>query len=396
MPFIFTIILTPIRLVYYIVSRILSTFTRLFPFLPRILHQDPSGPGISRSLRNTTGRRSLNPRDAAARFNREFEEEYGSHALHFYENGYAQALDAAKSDLKFLLVLLFSPEHDDTQGFVRDTLLSAEVVEYLNEPQNNIMIWTGNVRDSEAYQVANALNCTKFPFTGLISLTPQVSTTSMSVLTRVVGPTPASAYIAKLQTAISQHSEALDTVRSTRDAQRAERSLREEQNSAYERSLEIDRRRVEQRQAAEAAKEKQEREAREKYQAETKKANDIKQWKQWRARKLHPEPSSEDKDVSKISLRMRSGERVLRTFAATDSIEELYAFVECHDELQAVGSSEKDVEAPIGFQHTYGFRLVSPMPRTVYELEAGGTVRERVGRSANLIVESIADDDEEE
>ncbi|MBE7180322.1 MAG: hypothetical protein INR71_03775 [Terriglobus roseus] len=39
---------------------------------------------------------------------------------------------------------------------------------------------------------------------------------------------------------------------------------------------------------------------------------------------------------------------------------------------------------------------MSPMPRQVYDVEGGGTIREKVGRSGNLIVEKVVDDEDEE
>jgi FAS-associated factor 2 len=90
---------------------------------------------------------------------------------------------------------------------------------------------------------------------------------------------------------------------------------------------------------------------------------------------------------------MPNADRVVRRFAPDASIEELYAFVECYDVLQA-GEDVTGVEEPQGFEHEYGFQLVSPMPREVYELKAGGTVKERIGRSGNLIVERIGGDEE--
>jgi FAS-associated factor 2 len=54
------------------------------------------------------------------------------------------------------------------------------------------------------------------------------------------------------------------------------------------------------------------------------------------------------------------------------------------------GVDEKVAE-PEGFEHSYGFRLVSPMPREVFALEAGGTIKDRIGRSGNLIVETLDD-----
>jgi FAS-associated factor 2 len=92
---------------------------------------------------------------------------------------------------------------------------------------------------------------------------------------------------------------------------------------------------------------------------------------------------------------MPSGERVIRKFAADAHIEELYAFVECYDVIQA-GEVDEKVEEPAGFEHEYKFQLVSPMPREAYELAKGGTIKDRIGRSGNLIVERTVVDDEDE
>ena len=292
------------------------------------------------------------------------------------------------------MVVLFSPEHDDTSTFVRETLLSQEVVNYVKDPQNKLILWAGNVQDSEAYQVSNALNCSKFPFAALIVHTPQDSSTSMSTIARVAGLQPTSAFVAKLRTATAQHSAALDRVRATRNEQQASRNLREEQNSAYERSLAQDRERARQRREAEAAQATAEREAQAKAEAEEREVQKIKQWKRWKAQSLLAEPGPGVKDVTRVSIRLTSGERVIRRFAENAEMEELYAFVECYDSIQA-GEDLSAATQPAGYEHSYKFRLVSPMPRVVYDIEGGGTVAGKLGRSGNLIVEPINDEDDE-
>ena len=389
-PRLLSILFTPFNILFRLLSGSLSLFSYLFPFLPRLL------PAISRGStpsRSQTGRRPLNPRDTAARFAREFEEEYGTHELPFYEGGYAQAYDLAKKELRFLMVVLFSPEHDDTSTFVRETLLSQDVVNYLKDPQNKIILWAGNVQDSEAYQVSNTLNCSKFPFAALIVHTPQDSSTSMSTIARVTGLQPASTFVAKVRTAIAQHSAPLDRVRATRTEQQATRNLREEQNSAYERSLAQDRERARQRREAEATQARAEQEARAKADAEEREVQKAEQWKRWRAQSASAEPGPGVKDITRVSIRLTSGERVVRKFAESADIEELYAFVECYDVLKT-GEDRSAVTEPTGYTHRYRFRLVSPMPRVVYDIEGGGTVASKLGRSGNLIVEPINDEDD--
>ncbi|KAF1986395.1 hypothetical protein K402DRAFT_393873 [Aulographum hederae CBS 113979] len=390
---ILSLLFTPINLLYGILTRSFSFLGWLFPFLPRLI-SPLTGPSSNR--RNIGGRRPLNGRDAAARFHREFEEEYGTHTLPFQETGYAQAFDTAKRDLKFLLVILLSPEHDDTSSFVKDTLLAPEVVDYLNSNKNNILVWIGNVQDSEAYQVSTALHCTKLPFTGLIVHTPSASSTAMSVVARIAGPTSAASLLQSVQRAIQQNSEALGRVRTTRAEQAATRTLREQQESAYERSLAQDRERARQKKEAEEARKREEDAAKAAADAEERHATNLARWKRLRASKIAPEPGSDVKDAVRISLRLGDGERIVRKFAPNAPMEELYAFVECYDVLQEE-IDEKVDEPESDFEHKYDFRLVSPMPREAYKLEAGGTVREKIGRSGNLIVERIdADDDEDE
>jgi FAS-associated factor 2 len=344
-----------------------------------------------------SGRRPLNPRDTSARFVREFEEEHGPHNLPFFENGYAQAFDLAKKNLQFLLVILISPEHDETVSFIRDTLLNQNVVDFIRNPENNIILWAGNVQDSEVYQVSTALNCTKFPFAGLIVHTPQVSSTAMGVATRIVGPTPPNQFITKLRQAMQSHIEPLNRIRAQRVEQQATRSIRQQQDSAYERSLATDRERARKKREEADRKAKEEKEALERQQNEELYASNIAQWRKWRASAIAAEPPATDKDIVRISLRMPNAERVVRRFVADAPIEELYAFVECYDILQS-GESVSEVTKPKNFQHEYRFQLVSPMPREVYDMKVGGTIRERIGRSGNLIVEKldVESDDEEQ
>lgn len=381
--------------------RAVSTIYQTFCYMPSILLPASIRPRVDASwqylvYRDTNGRRMLMPRDTAARFRREFDEEYGANELPFFEGGMAQAHDLAKNKLKFLLVILLSPEHDDTTSFVRDTLLSQDVVDFIQDPTNNIVLWGGNVLDSEAYQVAMEYACTKFPFSALICLTPKEGSTRMGIVKRLVGPMPASTYLSKLRTSIEKYGPDLDGVRAERSAQEVARSLRNEQDSAYERSLAIDRERARQKKEAAAFAE-----------AAVLLDKQRRQWKIWRATKILPEPPSSDTNVVRVALKMpdefAAAGRVIRTFPPDAPLEELYAFVECYDRLQelgdddsAEGASAAAVEAPAGYEHKYGFRISSTLPRFVYEPSATATMGEQIGKSGNLIVEQISPDLEEE
>jgi FAS-associated factor 2 len=388
------ILFTPLSLLYVALARTLSLFGYLFPFLPRLFGR-LLGTSQGTTRRSASGRVALKPRDAAARFIREFEEEYGPNELPFFENGYAQALDAAKKDLKFLLVILLSPEHDDTSSYVQETLLSPTVVDYIKDLSNNVILWVGNVQDSEAFQVSTALSSTKFPFAAVICHTPSISSTAMSIVARMVGPMSAQSFLSKTQRAVDQYAPGLTRTRRARQEQDASRSLREQQASAYERSLAQDREKTRIKKEEEDRKKKEEEEAaRAEYEKETFEKN-LAQWRRWRASKVQPEPSADVKDAVRISLRMGDGERVVRKFKPDVEMEEVYAFVECYDVLNDADAGIEGAQAPKGFAHTYSFRLVSPMPREVLEI-GKGSIKDRIGRSGNLHVEKIVDDEEEE
>ena len=395
-PFLLAILFAPFNVLYKLFTTSFGLFSFLFPFLPRALRPATAAGAARRA--NTAGRRSLKPRDASLRLKREFEEEYGSNTLPFFEGGYAQALDLAKKDLKFLLIILLSPEHDDTSSFIRDTLLSSEVQTFINDPSTNIILWTGDVRDSEAYQVSSALNCNKFPFTAVVANDPSVSTTNMSVIARVTGPMDAGTYLAKIRNTISTHGEQLARVRASRSAQNFERTLRQEQDSAYERSLAQDRERARLKKEAEAAAKAEERRKKAEAEAAEALAKKKLQWRKWRASRIDPEPSADVKDVVRIAIKMPEhleAARVTRRFKGQDNIEELYAFVECYEFLKD-GPAGEEVSKPEGYEHEFDFRLVQTLPRVVYEVSEGGTIGERVGRSGNLIVEPIKADEDGE
>ncbi|QIW96157.1 hypothetical protein AMS68_001675 [Peltaster fructicola] len=394
-PFPFNIILLPFNLTYVIFQRIFGTLGYLFPILPRLFARFWSG-RASRPTRDT-GRKALSSKDTVARFVRELEEEYGSVAgtLPFYQGSYANAFDTTSRDLKFLLVVFLSPEHDDTAPFVRQTLLAPEFVEFVQKPENNIVLWAGSVQDAEPYQVAGALHVTRFPYTCLIVHTPSTGSTAMSKIAAISGLSTAQELINKFHTAMNTQAAELDRVRRQRAEQAATRNLRQEQESAYERSLAQDREKARRRKEEEAARAKEEKEEQEKTRRRDEEARNLAQWRRWRSQSLPAEPDAAVKDAVRVSIRLQNGERLTRRFQPDADLEELYAFVECHEMLIDT-LAEKHVDEPASYDHVYQFRLVSPMPREVYDLEKGGSLRSRIGRSGNLIVESLVDEEEAE
>jgi FAS-associated factor 2 len=412
----------PISLIFTLFNFVSSLAGRAFrtvflrvPILPALLAR--------LQARSASSRRPLhNTRDTAARFVREFQEQYGPHQLPWLETGYAPALDRAKRELKYLLVVLLSPEHDDTAAYVTETLLAPETAAFLNDPQNNVLLWGGSVHDAEAYQVAAAFGVTKLPYTALVARCPSesaslratspfgASSSGMNILLAMSGTPDASssstsddaassthpaaaALLSRVRAATRAHGPHLRALRGAAAERDAARALRDEQDAAYERSLARDR---------ERARAKREKEARERRRGERAAQRD--EWRRWRAARLAgdeppPEqPAEKGEQAVRVSIRMPGGERVVRRFRAERPVEEVYALVECWPLLSSADASSLSKEAgkPAGYEHSYAFRLVSPMPRVVFGVDDAGSIGERIGRSANLIVESAADEDEDE
>lgn len=395
-PWLLGLLLTPLNWGWQAASILLRTVLYALSFLPASIRPTLFTNRLSNALQSGSGRRMLMPRDAAARFKREFDEEHGDNDLPFYEGGLAQAHDMAKKELKFLLVVLLSPEHDDTASFVRDTLLASDVVSFVKDPSNNIILWGGNVLDSEAFQVAREYTCTKFPFSALVCLTPKEGSTRMGIVKRLSGPMPAATYLSELQGAIEKYGSDMAGVRAERSAQDFARNLRNEQDSAYERSLAIDRERAREKKAAAAAAAAAEKRALEAAEAKAARAAKGEEWKAWRATQIRPEPPASDKDIVRVALKMPEASgagRITRRFPKDAPLEELYAFVECYSILHGGGGGG---EKPTGYEHEYTFRVASTLPRVVYDASTTDTMGEKIGRSGNLIVEAIEEGTEDE
>ena len=408
-PLVLSILLTPINALFRVFTRLYNIFSYVFPFLPRLVQRISSQRQAAHAGVFSRHRRPrLGPQATANRFINDFQETFGQHEIPMLNTSYARAFDRAKAELRYLLVIPFSFEHPETEGFIRSTLCSRTVIEYLSNPANTIDVWAGSVADSEAYQVATAYRVTTFPFAALIALTPEVSSTTMSTVARISGPTSPENLVATIDAARIQSSAELERLRSRKTEQDATRALRDQQDSAYERSLAADRERARKRKEAEAKEARMEAEEKERITREERHACNLAQWKRWRAKALRPEPGPEVKDAVRISLRLLDGEKVMRKFAPDSALEEIYAFAECREVLKEGQQrhSEDDVldekkqtlpdDEPEGFEHAYGFRLVTPLPREVLDLGKGGTVKSRIGRSGNLIAERIEEDEEDD
>lgn len=398
--FVQTLLFYPFTVGYKLFNGLFYFLSTLFPFLPRLTGYYPANRTATRSVQRTDAKTT------AVRIIRAFEETYGEIGLKFFEGGFTQAFELAKSQFKFLVVIIQSDEHDLTGPFNRQVLTDARVVELLN--RDDVILWLGNVQNSEGLQVADALRCTLFPFTQLIAPFPRSPTSFaiiMKTLATIQGETDPMKFISTLEEKMEAHSPTIMSLVLDRQERERDRQLRDEQNAAYERSLAADkeRERLAREEALRKDQEESERKAREEKETlekeraaleqkriEEEKQRNIMAWKLWRISQLGPEFDGSTERPARISVRMLSGDRIVRKFSANQTIEDIYAFVECYDLLGDPSIfASASTEPPTGYIHKYEFELASTLPRQVLLPDANAKIGDNksVWPSASLVVE---------
>ncbi|KAG9284715.1 hypothetical protein G9A89_002600 [Geosiphon pyriformis] len=343
--------------------------------------------------------RAQEPRAAAAQFKRDFEEKYGTLHPDFFEGGYLQALEQAKSELRFLMVILQTDEHDNTEKFNNETLTSQILISFLRE--NNVLVWAGNIKDAEAYTVNNKLEATTYPFAGIIVLqTPQSGTGvsgKMVLVDRIEGFSTPDTLIAHLTNQINLHDSGLQLIRNERTERDSARQIREQQDYAYLASLQADQEKERKARETAEAQRLAEEHARKK-EAEFKSLSEKKEiWRRWALNQLPDEPITSEKNIARLVFKLRNGERLIRNFRGNESVEAIYTFVDTYH-LRTELTSTSPSSPPNNYVHTFDFLLVSPYPRTIHHPDSQKTIKEEPGLwpSAQLHVEGLVEESEEE
>jgi len=139
----------PLRIVTTSIDGAMGFINSLFGFPPR---------------RRSTVR---DPQRDVTNFVASFEETYGSEHPEFFVGSYAQVLEEAKKELKFLLVYLHSEDHEDTDRFCRQVLSNQDLRLYISQ---NCIVWGCSVKLAEGHRVSEALRESTYPFLGVVVL----------------------------------------------------------------------------------------------------------------------------------------------------------------------------------------------------------------------------------
>ncbi|GAA5869295.1 hypothetical protein JCM3774_004196 [Rhodotorula dairenensis] len=317
----------------------------------------------------------------------------------FFVGSYDEALRYARDEMRILMIVLTSEEHERDERFKREVLVS-EVVNDLIE-EERIVVWGGDVSERDAYQVGQTLSYISLPFVAFVALHPSgppglatnpatASTSSprMRLISRFEHspstPVTSSTLHAHVQTSVLPRVKPflarLVAQKQQREADRraredAERRVAENARRDEEKVLAV-RRREEERLAAERQRlEREERERLERLEME-REAERARRWRERTRRELlrHGEPSQADDEAAvRVAVRLGNGQRVMRTFSGSASTEEVYAWTECELEREADDACPAAAPASYGeddraYVQRYHFRLATTFPRQVIPL----------------------------
>ncbi|KAH8378529.1 hypothetical protein KR093_011848 [Drosophila rubida] len=286
--------------------------------------------GIVRALVNIGGgnepRLVTNPLDDVLKFIREYQERYPEHPV-FYQGTYAQALNDAKQELRFLLVYLHQDpsSNPDVDSFCRQTLSTRSVIEYINA---HTLLWGCDVSTPEGYRVMQSLTVRGYPLMVVIMLRAN----RMSIVGRLEGDCTSEELLRRLQSVIAFNEVWLSQARNDRLQRNFTQTLRRQQDEAYEQSLladeEKERQRERERDAARKVLEAEERARRD---VELRK-EEIARLKIDLANLVPDEPPVDATNAIAVVFKLPNGVRLERRFMQTNSIQDVYHFLFCHPE----------------------------------------------------------------
>ncbi|XP_037958621.1 FAS-associated factor 2 [Teleopsis dalmanni] len=258
------------------------------------------------------------------RFIEAYNEKYPQHPV-FYQGTYAQALNDAKQELRFLLVYLHkhSETNSEVESFCSETLSDQRIIDYVNQ---NTLFWACDVSSPEGYRVSHSINAHTYPVMVMIGL----RSSRMIIMGRFEGDCTSEELLRRLQTVIASNELFLMQERSDRLERNFNQTLRQQQDEAYQQSLRADEEKERLKEIELLAmREKQEAEKRLLEEAEKRKEEIIKM-KLKLLEEVPTEPPLDSPSTICVVFKLPNGERLERRFCRTNSINDVYNYLFCH------------------------------------------------------------------
>ncbi|XP_055386441.1 FAS-associated factor 2 [Condylostylus longicornis] len=259
------------------------------------------------------------------KFIQTYNEKYPDHAV-FYQGTYAQALNDAKHEIRFLLVYLHSETNQtgtEVQRFCNETLSNRDVIEYINR---NMLFWGCDVSSPEGYRVSHSINAKTYPLLVLVGL----RSNKMIIMGRMEGYCSPEELLRRLRVVVNDNEVWLTQARVERLERNLTQTLRQQQDEAYELSLKADqekeRRKEQEKEECRKAQEAEEARIR----AEQEKKDEIARLKIELATRVPSEPPKDSPDAIHVVFKLPNGARIERRFLNTDSLIDVYYYIFCH------------------------------------------------------------------
>eukprot|EP01026_Neomeris_dumetosa_P027928 TRINITY_DN22654_c0_g1_i4.p1 TRINITY_DN22654_c0_g1~~TRINITY_DN22654_c0_g1_i4.p1 ORF type:complete len:482 (-),score=62.87 TRINITY_DN22654_c0_g1_i4:510-1955(-) len=321
--------------------------------------------------------------EQARSFIQDFETRFSGCGQHpnFSELGPRETARVAHQQFRLLFVYIHSPEHEDTDRFVRESLCSNAVVNFVNR---SMVCWGGSVHHADGFRLAGALGASTYPFCAVLAF----SGSRLTLVTSVQGMVNSDTLLEALVQAVDMLEPRLVAERAEQQERELARRLRDEQDEAYQESLRLDqekeqkareeRRKIEEQQTKQREEEERIRlESERKKQQEEELENRVNERRQQKRLILLPEPASNDPSTALIRIRLPDGSNQQRRFNENDKVGSVFDFVSSLDALQC-----------------WKYSLVSSYPRQVFdpEQQQQSSLRE-AGLSPQAVLFVQAEDD---
>lgn len=302
-------LLSPLRVLWAVVRRVNTLLWRAFG-------------GHARALADARGR-------PWERFITVYEARHGSSHPPFFQGGILDALAAAQTDARFLVVYLHAEAHSSTPAFCRRVISDEGFAAAATAP--DVLFWAGDVSMRDGAAAQTALRAPGFPYIALVqpptravriaaALPPLSATHFGRVLASRSGPAASGmsgeGAATWLTAAVAANRALLERVRETREARERDRQLIAEQNAEFQESLRADRER-----------ERLVREERERAENETRKVEERETRRRRKKESLGEEPEKAP-GICSVVLRLPNGTRVQRRFGKDDVLERVFDWAE--------------------------------------------------------------------
>ncbi|KAL0275366.1 UNVERIFIED_CONTAM: hypothetical protein PYX00_003230 [Menopon gallinae] len=279
--------------------------------------------GLAFRLFRPDPRKSLtNPLGDVLSFISSYEEQYGTVHPVFYQGTYAQAVNDAKQELRFLLIYLHCESNTDSVNFCRDILSNPDVVSYINQ---HMLFWACSVNTGEGYKVSQTLRESNYPVAVIV-----LREGRMTVVARMEITVDAIELVRRLRMVIKDNEICLIAARAERMERSFNQTLRAQQDEAYQQSLLADQEKERQRVAERKRLEEME-SMRKRLQAEEdQRKEEIRRMKVEYVDRIPQEPAITDPESVQLVIKLPCGARLERRFLKTHSLRDVYNYVFCH------------------------------------------------------------------